>query len=103
MSCQQVSKLIPFPSFSDALRFLRRIVGLKDEFYNRYIIKGKLFDPVITAFKDNGHKYNLLNSAIVELFEYIRVVSVTETTLELFFVFFLSFHHFHFFSYLFNT
>ena len=54
---------------------MRRIVGLKDEFYNRYIIKGQLFDPVVTAFKNNGQRYNLLNSAIVELFEFIRVVS----------------------------
>jgi len=60
----------------DSLRFLRRIVGLKDEFYNRYIVKGQLFDPVISAFKENGQRYNLLNSAIVELFEFIRVVSV---------------------------
>ena len=48
---------------------------MKDEFYNRYITKGKLFEPVVQAFKDNGHKYNLLNSAIVELFEFIRAVS----------------------------
>ena len=54
---------------------MRRIVGLKDEFYNRYIVKGQLFDPVVTAFKNNGQRYNLLNSAIVELFEFIRVVS----------------------------
>ncbi|KAJ7381955.1 SMEK 2, suppressor of mek1 (Dictyostelium) [Desmophyllum pertusum] len=57
----------------NSLRFLRRIVGLKDEFYNRYIVKGQLFDAVITAFKENGQRYNLLNSAIVELFEFIRV------------------------------
>lgn len=61
--------------FSDSLRFLRRIVGLKDEFYNRYIVKGQLFDPVIATFKENGQRYNLLNSAIVELFEFIRAVS----------------------------
>jgi len=48
---------------------------LKDEFYNRYIVKGQLFDPVIATFKENGQRYNLLNSAIVELFEFIRAVS----------------------------
>ena len=51
-------------------------MGLKDEFYNRYIVKGQLFDPVICAFKENGQRYNLLNSAIVELFEFIRAVSM---------------------------
>jgi len=60
---------------ADALRFYRKIVGLKDEFYNRYIMKGTLFEGIITAFKENGNRYNLLNSAIVELFEFIRVVS----------------------------
>lgn len=60
----------------NSLRFMRRIVGLKDEFYNRYIVKGQLFDPVVTAFKNNGQRYNLLNSAIVELFEFIRVEDI---------------------------
>ncbi|XP_068683455.1 serine/threonine-protein phosphatase 4 regulatory subunit 3-like isoform X1 [Montipora capricornis] len=60
----------------NSLRFLRRIVGLKDEFYNRYIVKGQLFDPVISAFKENGQRYNLLNSAIVELFEFIRLEDI---------------------------
>jgi len=55
-----------------ALRLLRRMVGLKDEFYNRYIVKYDLFSPVAEAFLENGHKYNLLNSAIIELFDFIR-------------------------------
>ncbi|OCT79730.1 hypothetical protein XELAEV_18026540mg [Xenopus laevis] len=63
-----------------ALRFMRRIIGLKDEFYNRYIIKGNLFDPVINALLDNGTRYNLLNSAIIELFEFIRVEDIKSLT-----------------------
>ncbi|XP_062376404.1 serine/threonine-protein phosphatase 4 regulatory subunit 3-like isoform X2 [Sardina pilchardus] len=59
-----------------ALRFMRRIIGLKDEYYNRYIIKGNLFEPVINALLDNGTRYNLLNSAIIELFEFIKVEDV---------------------------
>ncbi|NXP18399.1 P4R3B phosphatase, partial [Scytalopus superciliaris] len=59
-----------------ALRFMRRIIGLKDEFYNRYITKGNLFEPVINALLDNGTRYNLLNSAVVELFEFIRVEDI---------------------------
>uniref|UniRef100_S4R944 Serine/threonine-protein phosphatase 4 regulatory subunit 3-like central domain-containing protein n=1 Tax=Petromyzon marinus TaxID=7757 RepID=S4R944_PETMA len=55
-----------------ALRFMRRIVGMKDELYNRYIIKGNLFDPVVRAFLNNGSRYNLLNSAVIELFDFIR-------------------------------
>uniref|UniRef100_A0A8C7UWN6 Serine/threonine-protein phosphatase 4 regulatory subunit 3 n=1 Tax=Oncorhynchus mykiss TaxID=8022 RepID=A0A8C7UWN6_ONCMY len=55
-----------------ALRFMRRIIGQKDEYYNRYIIKGNLFEPVINTLLDNGTRYNLLNSAIIELFEFIK-------------------------------
>uniref|UniRef100_A0A6Q2YF43 Serine/threonine-protein phosphatase 4 regulatory subunit 3 n=1 Tax=Esox lucius TaxID=8010 RepID=A0A6Q2YF43_ESOLU len=59
-----------------ALRFMRRIIGQKDEYYNRYIIKGNLFEPVISTLLDNGTRYNLLNSAIIELFEFIKVEDI---------------------------
>ena len=58
-----------------ALRFMRKIIALKDEFYNRYIIKGNLFAPVIDAFVMNNGRYNLLDSAILEMFEHIKLVS----------------------------
>lgn len=61
---------------------MRRIIGLKDEYYNRYIIKGNLFEPVINALLDNGTRYNLLNSAIIELFEFIKVVRGQTDDLE---------------------
>lgn len=64
-------------SVSGALRFKRKIIGLKDEFYNRYIMKSFLFEPVVKAFLNNGSRYNLMNSAIIEMFEFIRVVSAT--------------------------
>ena len=64
----------PFFS-SGALRFMRKIIHLKDEFYNRYITKGNLFAPVIDALILNKGRYNLLDSAILEMFEHIRVVS----------------------------
>ncbi|KAK2149303.1 hypothetical protein LSH36_455g01017 [Paralvinella palmiformis] len=59
-----------------ALRLLRHMVGLKDEIYNRYIINGDLFKPVVDAFIANGNRYNLLNSALIELFEYIRLEDI---------------------------
>ena len=61
--------------FTGALRFMRKIVGLKEEFYNRYIVKGNLFKPIVEAFIANGDRYNLLNSAMIELFEFVKVVS----------------------------
>ncbi|XP_074036901.1 serine/threonine-protein phosphatase 4 regulatory subunit 3 flfl [Leptinotarsa decemlineata] len=55
-----------------ALRFMRKLVSLKDEFYNRYIIKGNLFAPVVEALIRNNGRYNLLDSAIIEMFEFIK-------------------------------
>jgi len=54
---------------------MRKIVALKDEFYNRYIIKGNLFAPVVDALVSNNGRYNLLDSAILEMFEFIKLVS----------------------------
>ena len=52
------------------------MIGLKDEFYHRYIIKGDLFKPVVDAFLANGDKYNLLNSAMIEIFEFLGVEDI---------------------------
>ncbi|KAF4027235.1 hypothetical protein G4228_019077 [Cervus hanglu yarkandensis] len=59
-----------------ALRFMRRMIGLRDELLNRYIIKGNFFEPVVNALLKNGTRYNMLNSAIVELFDYIRMENI---------------------------
>ncbi|VDI30748.1 serine/threonine-protein phosphatase 4 regulatory subunit 3A-like isoform X1 [Mytilus edulis] len=59
-----------------ALRFMRKIVGIKDDFYYRYIIKGSLFKPIVEAFIENGTRYNLFNSAIIELFEFIKMEDI---------------------------
>ncbi|KAB7496413.1 Serine/threonine-protein phosphatase 4 regulatory subunit 3 [Armadillidium nasatum] len=59
-----------------ALRFMRKIVGLKDDFYNRHIVNSNLFAPVVDAFVRNNGRYNLLDSAILEMFEYIRVEDI---------------------------
>ncbi|KAL9891856.1 serine/threonine-protein phosphatase 4 regulatory subunit 3 [Glossina fuscipes] len=59
-----------------ALRLLRKIVALKDEFYNRHIVKGNLFAPVVDAFIRNNGRYNLLESAILELFEFVKLEDI---------------------------
>ncbi|KAH9284376.1 Serine/threonine-protein phosphatase 4 regulatory subunit 3 [Echinococcus granulosus] len=60
-----------------ALRLLRKMIQLKEEFYNRYLIKNCLFKPVVELFTANGHRYNMIDSAIVELFEYIHMEDIT--------------------------
>ncbi|XP_017001328.2 serine/threonine-protein phosphatase 4 regulatory subunit 3 isoform X1 [Drosophila takahashii] len=59
-----------------ALRLLRKIIALKDEFYNRHIVKCNLFEPVVDAFIRNNGRYNLLESAILELFEFIKLEDI---------------------------
>jgi hypothetical protein len=44
----------------------------QDEFYHRYLTKNNLFEPVMAAFQANGDRYNLLNSAVIELVDFIR-------------------------------
>ncbi|XP_013002418.2 serine/threonine-protein phosphatase 4 regulatory subunit 3B-like [Cavia porcellus] len=63
-------------SCPSAVRFMREILRVKDEQYNNYIIQGNLFEPVVNAFLANGARYNILNSAILDLFEYISVQNV---------------------------
>ena len=47
---------------------------LQDESLNNYIAKRNLFKPIVDAFVANGDRYNLLNSAVLDLFEFIRKV-----------------------------
>ena len=54
------------------IRFMRRLVGLKDEFYNRHIAGSNLFSPIIDAFLSNKGRYNLLDSAVIDLFEFVH-------------------------------
>ncbi|CAF0822269.1 unnamed protein product [Brachionus calyciflorus] len=55
-----------------SLKFLRKTIGLKEDTYNKHIIKQNLFKPVIDSLQSNGSRYNILNSAIIELFDFIR-------------------------------
>lgn len=41
-----------------------------------YIVKGNLLAPVVEAFIRNNGRYNLLESAILELFEFIRLEDI---------------------------
>ncbi|XP_057546298.1 uncharacterized protein LOC130825202 isoform X2 [Amaranthus tricolor] len=55
-----------------AVRFFRTVVARNDENINNYIITQNLLKPIVDAFVANGIRYNLLNSAVLELFEYIH-------------------------------
>ncbi|KAL3508153.1 hypothetical protein ACH5RR_033535 [Cinchona calisaya] len=55
-----------------AVRFIRTLISRHDEHLVTHIVKNDLLKPIVDAFVSNGSRYNLLNSAILELFEYIR-------------------------------
>ncbi|GBG33681.1 Serine/threonine-protein phosphatase 4 regulatory subunit 3 [Hondaea fermentalgiana] len=59
-----------------AIRFARTCVGLKDDFYNRHIVKLNLFAPIFEVFVSNGPRNNLINSAIIELLEFVRMEKI---------------------------
>ncbi|KAG0054269.1 Platinum sensitivity protein [Gryganskiella cystojenkinii] len=55
-----------------ALRFFRTCIGLNDEFYHRYLIKHNVVQHIVDALLSTSNKNNLLNSACIEFFEFIR-------------------------------
>ncbi|KAJ3111402.1 hypothetical protein HK100_002698 [Physocladia obscura] len=55
-----------------ALRVFRTCIGMKDEFYNRHLLKHDIFSAILQCFRDTGGKYNLLNSACLDVFDFIR-------------------------------
>ncbi|XP_052027752.1 protein PPP4R3C-like [Apodemus sylvaticus] len=74
-----------------AVRFMRKMIGVKDEMYNVYIIKQNLFEPVVNVFMQNGPRYNMLNSAIIELFEFIRQENIKSLIVNIVEKFFIAF------------
>lgn len=48
------------------------MVGTKDEVYLDLIMNEDLFSPIIQVLKNNNGRYNLLDSAILEMFEFIQ-------------------------------
>lgn len=54
-----------------AVRFLRTCVGGKDDFFVNLLTKNNVFEPIMTAFFQNGDRYNLLNSTTLELIDFI--------------------------------
>eukprot|EP01094_Clydonella_sp_ATCC50884_P019710 TRINITY_DN3919_c0_g1_i5.p1 TRINITY_DN3919_c0_g1~~TRINITY_DN3919_c0_g1_i5.p1 ORF type:complete len:552 (-),score=155.81 TRINITY_DN3919_c0_g1_i5:1270-2925(-) len=50
------------------VRFLRAIVKKRDEFYIRHMDQYEILEPLLRTFKENGNRYNMLNSAIIDFF-----------------------------------
>lgn len=54
--------------------YYREVWHLQDDHVMNHIVRNNLLKPIIDAFVQNGKRYNLLNSAVLELFEHIRKV-----------------------------
>ena len=55
-----------------ALKFFRQCVGLQDEHYNKELVTKRHFGPILNIVYETMPRDNLLNSACLELFEYIK-------------------------------
>ncbi|KAJ7980348.1 serine/threonine-protein phosphatase 4 regulatory subunit 3-like [Quillaja saponaria] len=55
-----------------AVRFVRTILSRHDEHLLNHFVRNNILKPIVDAFVANGNRYNLLNSAVLELLEYIR-------------------------------
>ncbi|KAF9934165.1 Platinum sensitivity protein [Linnemannia zychae] len=55
-----------------SLRFFRTCVGLNDDFYHRYLIKQNVLQHIMEMLLETGNKNNLVNSACIEFFDFIR-------------------------------
>ncbi|KAF3940557.1 hypothetical protein ABW19_dt0208274 [Dactylella cylindrospora] len=55
-----------------ALKFFRACVQLNDDFYNRQLVKNRLLEPILNIVIETMPKDNLLNSACLEFFEFIK-------------------------------
>jgi len=48
------------------------VIGTKDEVLVAHVIKHGLLQPVVAVFMKNVSRYNLANSAVIEMFDFIR-------------------------------
>ncbi|KAL0699376.1 hypothetical protein Bca4012_055498 [Brassica carinata] len=60
-----------------AIRFVRTLLSVHDDFVHNYVVKNNMLKPVMDVFIANGNRYNLLNSAVLDLLEHIRKGNAT--------------------------
>uniref|UniRef100_A0A6A7G426 Serine/threonine-protein phosphatase 4 regulatory subunit 3-like isoform X4 n=1 Tax=Hirondellea gigas TaxID=1518452 RepID=A0A6A7G426_9CRUS len=54
------------------IRFMRVCIDLREDPVDKSIVSHDCFAPIIGLFQANGKRYNILNSTMIELFEFIR-------------------------------
>jgi len=66
-----------------ALKYFRSCIGLHEQIYNRQMIQHRLFEPILGVLFETMPRDNLLNSACLELFEFIKRENFKELTMHL--------------------
>lgn len=59
------------------VRFIRKCVALKDDEITKRLVSKKVLDPIMEVFLANGARYNLLNSSVIELVDFITSNKMT--------------------------
>ncbi len=59
-----------------AIRIIRVLVGIRDAFFERHLTRHHFFDPIIKLLVDNNGANNLIDSAILEMLEHIRIAPI---------------------------
>ena len=55
-----------------ALKFMRALLSVKDDFYHRHIVKFDLMKPIFELLQKYSYRDNMITSTIVEMVEFIR-------------------------------
>lgn len=66
-----------------AMKFFRTAVSLQDQFYAAQVIKSGAFDAILGIVIDTMPRDNLLNSACLEMFEFIRKETIKPIIIHL--------------------
>lgn len=53
------------------IRFIKELINSCEKLYINQIISNNLLQPIFVLFKENGDKYNLLNSSILDMIQCI--------------------------------
>jgi hypothetical protein len=66
------------------LQALKAMLETNDDYYHRYFIKHNFFAPLILFLKNHHHEDDCITSAILDIFDYLRVKGVSSIIQHLF-------------------
>ncbi|KAI0132308.1 component of IIS longevity pathway SMK-1-domain-containing protein [Xylariales sp. AK1849] len=61
-----------------AVRFLRHLIAMQDEFYVKHLAEKKVIGPILDVLDETMPRDNLLSSACLEFFEHIKKESIKD-------------------------